>query len=236
MVEDDPNDAELIQAYLEEAARAGAQVRHVRTLAEALERAAEAQVTLLDLDLPDSSGLATLERMRAATAGPLIVDLGQRPPGPGRGGAAPTRLRRDSQAPAGRLDAAPGPAPRRAARGSLARAARGEGRYRALVESSSEALVLLDATGRVEYASAAMRRVLGFETSEALGRFGWSSCSRRTAPSCSRLRRAARGPARSARCACAFATRTAVSACWRALSTTACTSPTWPPWCAATAT
>jgi diguanylate cyclase (GGDEF)-like protein/PAS domain S-box-containing protein len=172
MVEDDPNDAELIQAYLEDATRAGAQVRHVRTLAEALERAADAQVTLLDLDLPDSAGLATLERMRAVTAGPLIVVSGN-----GHPALVEEALRRRAYdvIPKHQLDAA---TLRRVLRlaaqhEEASRAQRAaEGRFRALVETSSEALVLLDATGRVEYASAAMRRILGFDSSEALGRFG----------------------------------------------------------------
>jgi diguanylate cyclase (GGDEF)-like protein/PAS domain S-box-containing protein len=172
MVEDDPNDAELIQAYLEEARRAGAEVRHVRTLAEALERAAEAQVTLLDLDLPDSSGLATLERMREATAGPLVVISGN-----GHPALVQEALRRRAYdvIPKHQLDAA---TLRRVLRlaaqhEDTSRAQRAsEGRYRALVESSSEALVLLDRKGRVEYASAAMRRVLGLEAEEVQGRDG----------------------------------------------------------------
>jgi diguanylate cyclase (GGDEF)-like protein/PAS domain S-box-containing protein len=172
MVEDDRNDAALIQAYLAEDLRAGAVVRHVRTLAEGLEHAREAQVTLLDLDLPDSSGLATLERMRSATTGPLIVISGN-----GHPKLLDEALRRRAfdVIPKHQLDAATlrrvmRLAAQQAQSSHAQRAS--ESRYRALVESSSEALVLLDAYGRVEYASAAMRRVLGFETSDVLGRYG----------------------------------------------------------------
>ena len=172
MVEDDRNDAELIQAYLAEELRAGAVVRHVRTLAEGLEHAGEAQVTLLDLDLPDSSGLATLERMRGATTGPLIVISGNGHP---KLEDEALRRRAFDVIPKHKLDAATLRRVMRLAaqhaQSSHAQRA-SESRYRALVESSSEALVLLDGKGRVEYASAAMRRVLGFESSELLGRYG----------------------------------------------------------------
>ncbi|HEU4645775.1 MAG TPA: response regulator, partial [Burkholderiales bacterium] len=78
MVEDDPNDAELIQAYLADARHAGAEVLHARTLSEglALMQSHEVHLTLLDLDLPDSHGFHTLERMRAAAVGPVIVISG----------------------------------------------------------------------------------------------------------------------------------------------------------------
>ena len=71
MVEDDANDAELLQAHLAQAKLDGAQVLHARTLTEglALVQSHDVQITLLDLDLPDSQGLHTLERMRAAGAG-----------------------------------------------------------------------------------------------------------------------------------------------------------------------
>ncbi|HEX9182075.1 MAG TPA: PAS domain S-box protein, partial [Burkholderiales bacterium] len=45
-----------------------------------------------------------------------------------------------------------------------------EGRFRALLENSAEAVALLNAGGRIEYASASMRRVLGYESREVTGR------------------------------------------------------------------
>jgi diguanylate cyclase (GGDEF)-like protein/PAS domain S-box-containing protein len=176
MVEDDPNDAELIQAYLADARRAGAEVLHARTLAEGLGllEAHDVQLTLLDLDLPDSHGFNTLERMRAAAAGPVIVISGN-----GHPSLVDEVLKRRAYdvIPKHELDAA---TLRRVLRLATLHHGAGqalrttEGRYRALLASSSEALVLLDATGRVEYCSAAMRPLLGYDAAEAIGQFGVS--------------------------------------------------------------
>lgn len=78
LVEDDPNDAELVHAFLEGAADEGAEIMRAHTLAEGLRALKEGEVhlTLLDLDLPDSNGFETLERMRAAARGPVIVLTG----------------------------------------------------------------------------------------------------------------------------------------------------------------
>jgi diguanylate cyclase (GGDEF)-like protein/PAS domain S-box-containing protein len=174
MVEDDPNDAELIRAYLAEAQRSGAEVLHARTLAEGLRllESRDVQLTLLDLDLPDSHGFHTLERMRAAAAGPVVVISGN-----GHPSLVDEVLKRRAYdvIPKHELDAA---TLRRVLRLATLHQESGralrttEGRYRALLESSSEALVLLDAAGRVEYASAALRRLLGYDSPEVLGRFG----------------------------------------------------------------
>ena len=82
MVEDDANDAELLHAYLAEAVRDGAELLHARSLGEGLRllESHEVHLTLLDLDLPDSNGFHTLERMRAAAAGPVIVISGNAHP------------------------------------------------------------------------------------------------------------------------------------------------------------
>jgi len=174
MVENDANDAELLQAHLANAIRGGAQVLHARTLAEglALLTSQDVQITLLDLDLPDSHGLHTLERMRAAASGPVIVISGN-----GHPSLVDDALKRRAYdvIPKDELDAATLQRVLRLA--TLHQAAEreqgaSEGRYRALLESSSEALVLLDAKGRVQYASAAMRRVLGYNSAEILGRYG----------------------------------------------------------------
>lgn len=78
IVEDDANDAELARACLDEATRAGAEIVHAASLADGLRalEAAEVHLTLLDLDLPDSSGFETLEKIRAAARGPVIVVTG----------------------------------------------------------------------------------------------------------------------------------------------------------------
>jgi len=176
LVEDDANDAELMRAYLAEAAGDGAEVLHVRSLGEGLRllQSQDVHLTLLDLDLPDSTGFHTLERMRAAAAGPVIVVSGN-----GHPSLVEEVLKRRAYdvIPKHELDAAMLRRILRLARlhyetGQTLRST--EGRFRALIENSNEALVLLDADGRVEYASASMRRVLGFEAAEALGRHGLS--------------------------------------------------------------
>ncbi|MDH4096581.1 MAG: PAS domain S-box protein, partial [Betaproteobacteria bacterium] len=170
MVEDNANDAELLQAYLSDARDDGTQVLHARTLAEgvALARSRDVRVVLLDLDLPDSHGFQTLESMRDAAAGPVIVISGN-----GHPQLENEALRRRAYDVIAKheLDAA---TLRRVLRlASLhAQASRAQAtvdsRYRALIENSSEALMLLDAEGRIEYSSAAMRRLLGYDATEVL--------------------------------------------------------------------
>lgn len=83
LVEDDPNDAELLQVCLAEAERSGAQIVHASSLAEGL-RVLDSQtihLTVLDLDLPDSSGFETLDRIGAAARAPVIVVTGNPHPG-----------------------------------------------------------------------------------------------------------------------------------------------------------
>ncbi len=180
MVEDNANDAELLRAHLASASLGGAEVLHARTLAEglALLQSHGVQITLLDLDLPDSQGLQTLERVRAATSGPVIVVSGN-----GHPALVDEALKRRAYdvIPKDELDAA---TLRRVLRLATRQPQAGSGdgaseaRYRALLESSSEALVLLDAEGRIQYASAAMRRILGYNTAQILGRTGLSFVQR----------------------------------------------------------
>ncbi|MDH5568109.1 MAG: PAS domain S-box protein, partial [Myxococcales bacterium] len=174
MVEDDANDAELLQAHLAGARLGGTEILHARSLAEGLSllQSHDVQITLLDLDLPDSQGLHTLERVRAVARGPVIVVSGN-----GHPSLVDEALKRRAYdvIPKNELNAA---TLRRVLRLAIRHPQTGgeegasEARYRALLESSSEALVLLDAKGRIQYASAAMRRVLGFNTAEILGRPG----------------------------------------------------------------
>ena len=84
VVEDDPGDYGLVRAYLRQAGLApGGDAETVvwaKTLAEGIAAALRVlpDVILLDLSLPDSSGLATLRAMRAAVPGaPIVVLTGQ---------------------------------------------------------------------------------------------------------------------------------------------------------------
>jgi len=89
LVEDSATDAMVIGGHLRRAAAGRAEVLHAETLARALElaRSNDIHLTLLDLNLPDSRGLATLERMRGASRGPK-----------GRGYAAPPHMARAMRA------------------------------------------------------------------------------------------------------------------------------------------
>jgi len=78
LVEDDPNDAELVQACLAEAARGGAEIVRATSLAEGLHvlTTQTIHLTVLDLDLPDSAGFDTLDQLRAAARAPIVVLTG----------------------------------------------------------------------------------------------------------------------------------------------------------------
>ena len=75
LIEDNAADAMVAQAAIEKAAIGRAEVLRADSMARALSiaGAAEVHLVLLDLNLPDSRGLATLERMRAAVRCPVIV-------------------------------------------------------------------------------------------------------------------------------------------------------------------
>lgn len=79
LVEDNPGDVRLLQEYLrgDRSAAAGFQLVHEDRLARGLERLTEGglDALLLDLSLPDSRGIDTLVRARAAAPGTPIVVL-----------------------------------------------------------------------------------------------------------------------------------------------------------------
>jgi diguanylate cyclase (GGDEF)-like protein len=79
LVEDNPGDARLVEILLAEAGT-GFEVRHADTLAAAVEELdrSPSDVILLDLSLPDSSGLETVERVRmVAPEMPVVVLSGR---------------------------------------------------------------------------------------------------------------------------------------------------------------
>ena len=84
VVEDDPGDFTLVKTYLQQAGLGSVgdadALVWVRSLAQGVDAAGHAipDVILLDLSLPDSSGLATVQAMHAAVpAAPIIVLTGQ---------------------------------------------------------------------------------------------------------------------------------------------------------------
>lgn len=80
LVEDEPGDARLVQIALMECRRPAFAVTHVSTLTEAiaiLAGGAALDVVLLDLSLPDSTGLGTVARMKdAAPRIPIVIMTG----------------------------------------------------------------------------------------------------------------------------------------------------------------
>ena len=83
LIEDNKADAMVAQAAIEKAAIGRAEVLRADNIARALgiAGASEVHLVLLDLNLPDSRGLATLERMRAAVRCPVIVVTAEERPG-----------------------------------------------------------------------------------------------------------------------------------------------------------
>ena len=80
LVEDNPGDARLVEILLSEVETPRFGITHVERLDEAIEhlREGEFEVVLLDLSLPDSSGLETVSWMRAAAPRtPMVVLSGQ---------------------------------------------------------------------------------------------------------------------------------------------------------------
>ena len=173
VVEDDPGDFGLIRAHVHRAGLARREdqeaVIWAKTLAEgvALARRAEPDVVLLDLSLPDSSGLDTVHSIRAALPGvPLVVLTGH-----------------DDKQLA--LDALHAGAQDYLVKGSFEHDALGRAVRHALVrerlesrlrlfevalDSAANAIVVTDIDARIEWANPAFTKLSGFSLEEAIGR------------------------------------------------------------------
>ncbi|MEW5727768.1 MAG: SpoIIE family protein phosphatase [Pseudomonadota bacterium] len=84
LVEDNPGDARLVRESLSRATGQSFAVTHVDTLRKALDHlsAQPVDVVLLDLSLPDSHGMTTLENLqRGAASVPVVVLTGHDEPG-----------------------------------------------------------------------------------------------------------------------------------------------------------
>lgn len=81
LIEDNPGDARLVELMLNEDSLWGhVDIRHERSLANGIDRLENetADLVLLDLSLPDSSGLETLQRLQEHTRDvPIVVLTGQ---------------------------------------------------------------------------------------------------------------------------------------------------------------
>lgn len=80
LIEDNAGDAELVRDFLAEAQSDGYEVLHTPRLSDALERLRTTQVDviLLDLNLPDSDGIASLKAVQQSAKGvPIVVLTGE---------------------------------------------------------------------------------------------------------------------------------------------------------------
>ncbi|TAN80461.1 MAG: response regulator [Magnetospirillum sp.] len=84
LVEDEPGDAKLVEFALRMSVSPVFMVKHVTTLAAAIEHVksgADIDVVLLDLSLPDSSGITTVSRMQeVASKTPIVIMTGMDDP------------------------------------------------------------------------------------------------------------------------------------------------------------
>ncbi len=172
LAEDDPADVGLVEEHLSESPGTPPELLCVGTLDEARERAVDRKidVILLDLNLPDSSGLETLDRMlEVAPAIPVIVLTGLRDEE-----VAWEAVERGAQdfLLKGELTA---PMVWRSIRyavertGAAAELRRREELYRALVEGVSDVVKIVDPDGIVVYESPSIEGVLGFRPEERIG-------------------------------------------------------------------
>ncbi|MEA2164387.1 MAG: hypothetical protein QOK37_2514 [Thermoanaerobaculia bacterium] len=170
LIEDSPIDAHLIRSILRSTSF---QLTTVDRLSEGLAvlRSSAIDVVLLDLNLPDSSGSETLQRILEQTSGIAIVVLT---------GNDDEHTALDAVA-LGAQDylikgSANGETIVRSIRYAYERSRadedrrRSEERFRALVENSSDGIALIDAEGNVHYSSPAVSRILGYSLDEIIGR------------------------------------------------------------------
>lgn len=164
MIEDNPGDFRLVREYLHERFGAGVELRHAGTLAEGLARlrSAPVDVVLLDLGLPDSEGLQTFHAVNdTAPTTPIVILSGSQDE---RAAALAVQVGAEDYLAKHHVDGL-----------SLARAMRhavqrrqltetlrhSESRYRTIVETAEEGILLLDGVGHMAFANARLHQMLG---------------------------------------------------------------------------
>lgn len=174
LVEDNPADARLLAESLRDAGPAEAfRITHVTRLAAAVEALARHRpdVVALDLSLPDSSGLDTVDRLRAVAPGIAVVvltgvqdeALGLRAVQRGvqdylvkgmcEGGLAARALRYAVE--------------RRRAEDTLRDR---EARLRAVITTAVDAIITIDERGMIDSVNPAAERLFGYRAEEMVGR------------------------------------------------------------------
>jgi hypothetical protein len=171
LVEDDDAYATLVASELS-AAGLPASLYRVRTLAQATAAVANQpiDVILLDLALPDSAGMQTVDRMQAASHDTPIVVLTSNDDDVSalqalkRG--AQDYLIKDTTDPHLLARSLRYARERAALQGALRER---ESRFRALVEHSYDVITLVDRQGRIVFDSRAIERISGFSPDERVG-------------------------------------------------------------------
>jgi len=169
VVEDNPGDARLVELYLHEDPARPFKVVKAARLSEGL-AALQAQpidVVLLDLSLPDSFGMDSLARLRAASPSVPVVVL----TGTSDEGLALEALRQGAQdyLVKGQGD---GELVRRAIRYAIGRSAadaalrQSESRFRALFDNAGTGVILSDAKGGYVHSNPAFCTMVGYSDAE----------------------------------------------------------------------
>ncbi len=172
-VEDDQQFAEMVGEMLRRSGKGRYQVESVATLGQALQRLGEErfEVALVDLYLPDSEGLETVQRLRReAPALPIVILTGRKDATLARDAlqfGAQDFLEKTELLPS-LLTRVLGYAIQR--RRSELRLAESERRYRRLVEQMKDVIYRLDHQGRITYISPSVEELLGLRPEELLGR------------------------------------------------------------------
>jgi serine phosphatase RsbU (regulator of sigma subunit)/DNA-binding NarL/FixJ family response regulator len=180
LVEDSPEDAELVETYLDAMADETVEIVRADTLAgaEGVVASPELDAVLLDLHLPDARGIDTLTRLMArGPSAPVIVMTGMGDDALGREAlrhgaqdflvkgsfdrhslARSIRYARERHLLLQRLE------------GALAEARAGEENFRNLVERSIEAVVVVDEAGCARFVNPAATDLFGEPAQTMLGR------------------------------------------------------------------
>lgn len=184
LLEDSPTDALLMQGELHNAFSPAPQITVATFVSEAISlvRALGFDVAIVDLNLPDSAGPATFERMHAeAPELPLIVFTGVQDEGVAsyilRSGAQDYLVKQVGMAPI----------LRRALRFAIernkvqvalqlreAQLRHSEKQIRRIIEASADTVVVVDSGGLVQFVNPAAERMFGRSAKELIGRaFGF---------------------------------------------------------------
>ncbi len=170
LVEDNPGDAALLQRTLP---KGQTTVTHVARLQQAIQLLGEKRfdVILLDLSLPDSAGLETLNHLNPNTTDTPVVVL----TGSDDDALALQAVQHGAQdyIVKGQMS---GAIIMRLLRYAIERKRAelelkaSEKRFRALIENSADLIIVIDAEGVIRFVSPSAERLLGYSPVEAIGR------------------------------------------------------------------